>query len=793
MRRLFSSFVSRIVFGMLGISVPLVVIFYLLITQYMSSYAEDEFITTVRSKARLVSELLAHEHHVDYVHNALDDLLLSGEVVYAAYQEDSEVLLELRDMVTEDFHFVEDFQFGENDDGVYSISVPLYSGNKKAIVRMAFNEAHLENYMTSIKYWGATGIAAYLFILLPSLIFIAIALTRSLRSLQEKANNVAAGEVGQSLKIETNIHEVNALSKDLELMRKGLIQGAEKVRQQSLLHHAVLENIAECILTLDDEGIVESINNATSQMLGYYLPDIKGKHLSSIIMDKTQTICCKPGGDLRVASEQPAKAIHKNGDRIHVLVSVNAFMYESRHFYTVVIQDISERMVFERELSKLAYYDPLTELPNRRLFLERFDETIAYAESRQQTAALMLLDLDRFKEINDTFGHAVGDKLLQLVTQRLVQHVRTDDTVARLGGDEFTVVLADIGESEDAAKVAEAIVRDLSRAFHIEGREVFISASIGVTIFPDDTHDINELIRNADIAMYYAKAAGKAQYLFFDHSMHESITRKNIIENDLRYAIECNQLEVYYQPKVECAKKEIVAAEALLRWSHPELGMVSPAEFIPIAEESMLIVEIGEWVFQQACKQQKIWRDAGLPVINIAVNLSARQLQQKNIAQRFFEIINETGVDANNMAVEITEHMMLHDKQEVATILKELKSRGLMISIDDFGTGHSSLSNLKNLPIDEVKIDRSFISNINSDEQDATITNAIIDMAHTLGLKVVAEGVENKEQLEYLCCKKCDLVQGFYFSEPVPSEKFAMLLVEGIDSENLNNIQCFSD
>ena len=448
---------------------------------------------------------------------------------------------------------------------------------------------------------------------------------------------------------------------------------------------------------------------------------------------------------------------------------------EPRHFITVA-EDISVRKRAEEQLTQLAHYDVLTSLPNRMLFYDRLKHALAEAKRNQWMLGVMFVDLDRFKNINDTLGHAVGDGLLQQVAERLKESVRTSDTVGRLGGDEFAIVLSNLATARDADAVAQKIMASFSEPFRLDQAELFVTASIGITLYPDDSTDQDALIKNADIAMYRAKEEGRDTYEFFAPGMNAQGGERLDMEVMLRHALERKEFVLHYQPKIALQDNRIIGVEALIRWNSKELGLVLPMQFIPLAEETGLIAPIGEWVLKTACAQNKAWQDQGFPPLLMSVNLSPRQFQQKNLLQMIAGTLTETGLDPRLLELEITESIIMKHPEKSSAILQQLHEIGIRFSIDDFGTGYSSLAYLKRFPVHRLKIDQSFVRHITTDADDAAIVTAVIAMAKSLKLEVVAEGVETREQLAFLAQLRCDEYQGYYFSKPVPAEEFVRLL-----------------
>jgi len=436
-----------------------------------------------------------------------------------------------------------------------------------------------------------------------------------------------------------------------------------------------------------------------------------------------------------------------------------------------VIVDITEQKQTEEAIKYMAYHDELTGLPNRRFLREYFRELICKAKKNDLIIAILFIDLDRFKVVNDTLGHNTGDLLLNQVATRFMNCVRKTDIIARQGGDEF-IILLDYGISkEETELIADKILRILSYPFNLLGNEVYITPSIGISLYPQDGLDAECLIKNADTAMYDAKSKGKNNYQFYSPCMDENNIRKGQLETKLRKALQNEEFQVFYQPKIELHTNNITGFEALIRWSDQELGTISPAEFIPIAEETGLIIPIGKWVLEEACKQNRAWQDAGYPPVKICVNLSVRQFQDKHFVNTVSSILKETNLDPKYLDLEITETLALFNIEESIKVLNALKLLGVYLALDDFGTGFSSLNHLVKLPINTVKIDQSFIKGFNKYEQSKDVVKAIIQVAHSLKKLVVAEGVETEEQLEFLRQQRCDMVQGYYFSRPLPAKQ----------------------
>lgn len=468
----------------------------------------------------------------------------------------------------------------------------------------------------------------------------------------------------------------------------------------------------------------------------------------------------------------------KDGSTYPVELRLQLSRSETPPVFVALVLDITERKQAEARLNHLAYYDDLTGLPNRALFADRMHQAMSEADRHECMAAIMYLDLDLFKHINDSLGHDAGDSLLVQVARRLSGAVREGDTVARMGGDEFTIILPDVGHVNEVSMVADRIMTVFSEPFRVEDRDLYISASIGITLYPLDDCDLEGLLKDADTAMYHAKDAGRNRYQFYSTQMTAQAMDRLQIEHGLRRALAEDEFEIHYQPKVNLHSGAITGMEALLRWRHPKQGLLSPGHFIGVAEETGLIVPLGEWVLRRACVETRRLQCAGFPRLSVAVNISARQFHS-DLVETVSRILEESRLSACYLELEITESLLMGDARELTEMLEQLAGLGVKLLIDDFGTGYSSLNYLKRFPIHALKIDRSFVKDITTNPDDAAITTAIINMAHSLGLETVAEGVEQEEQLDFLVSRACDFMQGFYFSRPVPADELLQMLQAG--------------
>ena len=546
----------------------------------------------------------------------------------------------------------------------------------------------------------------------------------------------------------------------------------------------VIENTIEGVTVTDSEGTIISVNPAFTVITGYAPEEAIGQNPRVLKSDRhTPDFYARMWSDLLTRGHWSGEIWNrrKSGEAYPEWLTISAIQDEhgvTTHF-VAIFHDITEIKQNEEKIHYHAYHDALTELPNRQLFNDRLALALTHAKRNKNSLAVLFLDLDRFKTINDTLGHLIGDRLLQEVATRLTGCVRADDTVARLGGDEFTVLLPDFHHPERAILVAQKIAASFELPFRIDDHELFSSTSIGISISPMDGESAETLMKNADTALYRAKESGRNQYQLYTPAMNERALERLDMENDLRRALERQEFLLHYHPRIDLATGRMRSAEALIRWQHPTRGLVSPGEFIPLAEETGMIVPIGRWVLETACAQNVRWIAQGLPPIRVAVNLSARQFQQENLVQMISDTLTTTGLDAQYLELEITESVAMQHGEKSLVMLRELHALDINLSIDDFGTGYSSLGYLKRFPVDALKIDQSFVRDIPHDADDEAIAIAIIALAHTLNLLVIAEGVEQESQLRFLRQHGCDEIQGFLFGRPLPAETFVSVLRQG--------------
>jgi diguanylate cyclase (GGDEF)-like protein/PAS domain S-box-containing protein len=579
---------------------------------------------------------------------------------------------------------------------------------------------------------------------------------------------------------EALLRAVQAIGRQIgQFIQRKLAEEAQRVSEER--YRDMFDRSPSPMWVWDDETLsIITVNQAAIDHYGYSREEFEHMSLRELWVPSERARNEENIRERAQLRTMYVQSTHYTKDQrvISVEVTARAFKLGSRSVWLTLVNDVTERLRVEEKLLHLAHYDTLTDLPNRVLFYDRLRKTLALSKRNGWITGVLFMDIDRFKNINDTLGHAVGDQLLRQVSERLVCSVRASDTVGRLGGDEFAVVLTNLTLDTDAGVVAQKIIDKFNEPFRLDGAEVYVTPSIGITLYPKDGTEQDELIKHADAAMYRAKDSGRNNFQYYSPEMSVRGQAVLQLEGSLRRALEHDEFLLHYQPKADIASGVINGCEALLRWQRLGKGLVSPAEFIPVLEETGLIVQAGEWVLNTVCKQINTWLSAGITPVPIAVNLSARQFLQPDLGTTIERILASHNIDPKWIELEITESSLMANPQDAARVLGFLKSLGLSISIDDFGTGYSSLSYLKRFPLDALKIDRSFVRDISTDANDAAITRAVISMAHSLGLKVVAEGVETSEQLAFLAEHRCDIVQGYYLAKPLPAQQCTQALVE---------------
>jgi diguanylate cyclase (GGDEF)-like protein/PAS domain S-box-containing protein len=598
---------------------------------------------------------------------------------------------------------------------------------------------------------------------------------------------VSLYKLNQQLINQTQI--LTSKTKELEQAYLELSTTTSELRVSEALANVISETSIDTMIVLNEDGVILKVNPAVEKMFSYEEAELAGESLailfSNLESKEHLTIILaaikNSNNLLGYENYKEIIAARKDGSLFPAEIQIGKRFVQDQCLIALTIRDISKKKQDEEKIKHMAYHDSLTNLPNRRLFNEELTSKLKQAKEFFQPLALLYLDMDRFKYINDSLGHIMGDRMLQEIGKRLSTNLRQDDLLARIGGDEFNILLPDTNR-ENALELAETIIEVFKKPFYIENYELFITSCIGISVFPFDGEEPQVLMKNADAALYRAKEQGKNQFKVFHSGMNIQSYRSFILQNDLRKAIERNELALVYQPRIDIESGEVSGAEALLRWNHPSWGVISPIEFIPIAEESGQIVDIGNWVLRTACIQSKNWQDAGYAPIKLSVNFSAQQFLQKDLVDNIRQILKETKVDSSKLEIEITETVILGNEEVITNTLNQLRNMGISISIDDFGTGYSSLSYLKRFPVNTLKIDRSFISDLSNETSSSShsLITAIITLAHSLNMTVVAEGVETKGQLNFLKNNSCQEVQGYLYSPPILPKDFEQFLTTNL-------------
>lgn len=609
-------------------------------------------------------------------------------------------------------------------------------------------------------------------------------IAQPIRRISQAAEKVAAGDLHYDVPPQDSDNEVGHLSQAIHDMVDNLtreIRQRRAAESDLRLAAKVFEHNSEAIIVTDANNNIVMVNHAFTLITGYGEEEVMGKNPRFLASGRQSVQSYQAMWAELLAKNTWRGEIwnkRKNGEVFPEWLTISTVRDEQgvvTHYIGVFI-DITERKQEEERIIRLANYDPLSGLPNRNLLTDRVEQGVAQAERHGSKLAMLFIDLDHFKHINDSLGHDIGDELLKQVAERLKACLRRTDTLARQGGDEFIALVTDIDSESEAGYVAEKMLSACGGGFQVEGHLLHVTPSIGISLCPDDGNTQVQLMRNADLAMYRAKDSGRNRFAFYEEQMNRKAVERLRLENDLRHAIAQQQLMLYYQPKVACGDNRVVGMEALLRWRHPEFGFVSPAVFIPVAEQTGMINEIGDWVLRQAVLQQRLWQSQGHDIVPVAVNLSVAQFQQSDLVARIVRIVREGGLDARYIELELTESMLMESGIDQHSVLKQLNNAGFNLALDDFGTGYSSLSRLKMLPMRSLKIDQSFVRDIASDENDRSIVSATAALAHAMGMKVIAEGVEQPGQLAFIQSLHCEEYQGYLFSPPLPADEAVRFL-----------------
>ncbi|MFQ5469426.1 MAG: EAL domain-containing protein [Gammaproteobacteria bacterium] len=800
MKRFFNTFTGRILFGELLIHTLLIPILIFGIVFVVKEGYENRFVYQVRSNALLIADVLSHNLAKENVARVLNDTVITGDVVLAELLYESGESIKSLDNIDRYGIFIEDFGFGQHEDDIYHIAIPVdaIDVDKSAMLRLGYDEQpiiELIQYMYELSTFLAIG---YIVMSLIMAGIIGPQITYPLRRLRDAAREITSGQNNKNLNVTTSISEVASLTRNLEQMRQELIKNNLKISSRESYLRAIMDNVVDGILTIDQNGLIISANPAAENIFAYTKNEITGKNINQMLMTPLffldQNENSRIDGSEDNDDKKETKGRRKDGSSVPIEIELSQMFQNGDRHYIAVVKDISDRRIAERRLKELhddlemrvivrtqeleqaneelehqALHDALTGLPNRVLILDRLNQAVLSLSDDKSKIALLMIDLDRFKEINDTLGHHFGDLLLQQVAYRLKENLRDSDTVARLGGDEFAVLLPNVDSIEHAMELAENIICSMDKSFYIEEQCFHIGVSIGIVVAPDHGLENPTLLKHADVAMYVAKR-NKVDYMVYDPSHDDHSISKLSMMSELRHAIDHDELSLVYQPKVDIEGGHVIEAEALVRWKHPKRGLVMPDEFISLAEHTGLIKPLTMWVIKDAMRQCHEWRQLGYN-IRVSVNLSTRNLLDVELPDYIARLMKSWELSPDILVLEITESAIMSDPVSAMEILSRLHEMGLSLSIDDFGTGYSSLSYLKQLPVDEIKIDKSFVFDMLRNKDDLIIVRSTIDLAHNMGRRVIAEGVESEQIWNKLVELGCDMVQGYYISKPLkPNE-----------------------
>jgi diguanylate cyclase (GGDEF)-like protein/PAS domain S-box-containing protein len=797
---LLHSFAGRITIGVILIHALLIPFLFGVVFVIEAGY-KQQFIEYVRHDAAVVAEQLSEEQAESGFLHHLNDAALSGGVLVAQLVTEDGTLFNstVLDKPIPPASFQEDFRFGEHGDSVYYISLPIGTADgKSATVQMGFDEAPTQEQIQKAYHRVEILAISYITLSLLPVAFLIPQLTHPLRKLRDTAQKIAKGEATEQLYVKSSIYEISDLADDLESMRHELVNRSQAIIAREGRISAIMNNVVDGIITIDDSGTIESMNPAALQIFGYEQADISDINLDnllnypSIFARNASDQIGSSSGKTSITSIMTHETIgrRKDGDTLPIEIAISELTRSEGRLFIAIVRDITERKRSEEELKALhddlerrvikrtkelaslnqelehqALHDALTELPNRLLLQDRMHQALLSAQREHHQLALLITDLDRFKEINDTLGHHYGDLVLQEVSARMRTALRGSDTIARLGGDEFAVLLPYIESADDAVMTARKLVAAMEKPIVLEDHSFHVGISVGIALFPDHGKDGSTMMRHADVAMYVAKRSTSG-YALYDHLEDQHSVSRLAMVGELRHAIEHNQLVLFYQPKIDLKEGQITGVEALVRWNHPQRGLLSPDEFIPLAEHTGLIRPLTFFVLDEALHQASVWKQNDLN-LKMAVNLSAHHLQDEQLANKVEAAMRKWDVPPELLEFEITESAIMANPLRAMNTLTQLSKMGIGLSIDDFGTGYSSLIYLKQLPVDEIKIDKSFVIDMLDNNEDLVIVRSTIDLAHNMGRQVVAEGVESEEVLKLLIELGCDMAQGYHISRPI--------------------------
>ena len=780
----FHRFTSRMVLAELFIHGLLATVVFVLILPAVEQHLKTNFSNhNIQTAKQLALALENYQTPPDNVEHLRSDSL---KLIHLNIQDGSITSLEA------------DPRFGDQPDDLYYVAVPLNIGGQPYLLQLAYDETKTAEMIANTRKYGAYIAIAYIMLAVLIAAMLGPQLTRPLIQLGQAARAIASGKHSRKLNFHSNVSEIKLLIHDLESMRGELVSQREALATREARLSTIMANVIDGLITVDKNGKIQSFNLAAERIFGYTASEAVGRDIHLLFTNTFTDIFENNNTEKTFNIEQLApfetEGKRKNGNTFHVETSVNEVCQIDGSIYILVCRDITERKQSEakikslqedlerrvikrtrelanvnKELKHQALHDSLTSLPNRVLLNDRLAQSIRAAKRENHSIALMLTDLDRFKEINDTLGHHYGDLLLQQVAVRLRGVLRDSDTVARLGGDEFAILLPNISEQEQITQAAGKIANAIDMPFIFEDKNIHIGISIGIAMYPQDSEEPSKLMRQADIAMYIAKRSG-IDYTFYKPELDDhSITRLSMA-GELRRGLQQKEFIVHYQPTVDLRSNKVIGVEALARWQHPQKGLIQPDEFIMLAEHSGHIRELTAFVLEESLQQLHFWNSTGL-TLRMSVNLSSRSLYDSGLGAYIRRLLKRWNVSPNQLQLEITERALMHDPLQAMKNISELDEMGIKLSIDDFGTGYSSLAYLKQLPIHEIKIDKSFVHAMLEHDEDKVIVRSTIDLAHNMDHQVIAEGVDNEATLSLLKQMGCDLAQGYHITHPIEAER----------------------
>lgn len=790
-------FTSRMVLGELLIHGLLASVVFVLILPTLERHLKQQFLDQSTANAvQLAATLERYRQAPDDLASIRAEVLDHGklELIHLNRQDGSITTIEA------------DPDFGEQDDRIYHIAVPLRIGGQDYILQLGYDETDTATLITQTHRYGVYIALAYILLAVLMAAMVGPQLTRPLIRLRQAARDIAAGKHSRRLELNSGILEIRQLTRDLESMRAELVDQSEALATREARLSTIMANVAEGLITVDKNGAILSFNLAAERIFGYTASEVVGRDIQRLFSNGFIDIFASAHADTALNIEQLApfetQGIRRNGDHFHVEASVNEICQLDSALYIIICRDINERKQAEtkikslqeelerrvikrtreladanKELRHQALHDALTSLPNRVLLQDRLTQAIRAARREDHSIALMLTDLDHFKEINDTLGHHFGDLLLQQVAVRLKGVLRDSDTVARLGGDEFAILLPNISDPEQVTQAASKVAEAIDLPFIFEDQNIHIGISIGISMYPQSSEDPSTLMRQADVAMYVAKRSNR-DFTFYNPELDEHSLSRLSMAGELRRGLQQQEFVIHYQPNVDLHSNRVIGVEALARWQHPEKGLMPPDEFILLAEQTGHIRELTTFVLEQSLQQLQRWNDEGLR-LRMSVNLSARSLHDAGLSDQIRALLQSCQVESRQLQLEITERALMYDPLQAQQTLSQLHDMGIKLSIDDFGTGYSSMAYLKQLPIDEIKVDQSFVQAMQQQQADKVIVRSTIDLAHNMGHQVIAEGVDSEASLELLREMGCDLAQGFHIHPPAPAEALRPWLDQG--------------